>query len=177
MLKTALYHLFVPSGRTDRKTFWITLAAFAVLVTSFKAGLFMNDTSGAVYFWGFLIWLTMLFCGLFAVYGKRLKDFGRSVLPIVTLLTAIIIVLIVIMLANGGAEYFEAYSQYERKATIDPEIRRAINERYEARMEGAAPIVNITISGMLVAFTLWVGLTKGAPCPNRYGPPPGQSET
>lgn len=135
----------------------------------------MNDTAGAVYFWGFLIWLTMLFCGTFAIYGKRLKDFGRSVWPIVILFTAIIIVLIVIMLANGGAEYFEAYSQYERKATIDPEVRQAINDRYEARMESAAPIVNLSISGMLVAFTLWVGLTKGDPESNRYGPPPAQN--
>lgn len=172
MFKTALYHLFVPSGRTNRPTFWITLAAFAFLVTAFKAGLFMNDTAGAVYFWGFLIWLTLLFCGAFAVYGKRLKDFGRSVLPIVALIAAIITVLIVIMLAYGGAEYFEAYSEYERKATIDPEVRRAINDRYSARMEGAAPIVSSSVSTMLAAFTLWVGLTKGDPGSNRYGPPP-----
>lgn len=172
MIKTALYHLFVPSGRTDRKTFWITLAAFAALVFGFKAGLFMNDTGGAVYFWGFLIWLTMFFCGVFAIYGKRLKDFGRSVLPIVTVLTAIIIVLIIIMLANGGAEYFDAYSQYDRKATIDPEIRREINARYEARMAGAAPLVTLSTSALTIGFTLWVGLTKGDPGDNRYGPPP-----
>ena len=171
MIKTALYHLFVPSGRTNRKAFWITLAVFACLVVSFKAGLFMNDTAGAVYFWGFLIWLIMLFCGVFAIYGKRLKDIGRSVLPIVTLLAAIIIVLIVIMLANGGAEYFEAYSQYERKATIDPEVRLAINERYKERMSGAVPLVSYSISAMLIAFTVWVGLTKGDPKENRYGPP------
>lgn len=171
MIKTALYHLFVPSGRTDRQTFWITLAVFAILVTVFKWGLFQHDTGGAFYFWGFLIWLTMLFCGLFAIYGKRLKDFGRSVLPIVGLLTAIIAVMIIIMLANGGAEYFEAYSQYERKATIDPDVRQAINARYEERMAGAAPLVTYTISAMLIAFTAWVGLTKSDPEANRYGPP------
>ncbi|WP_298918425.1 DUF805 domain-containing protein [uncultured Algimonas sp.] len=173
MIKTALYHLFVPMGRTGRRTFWVTLVAFAALVSVFKWGLFQHDAGGAVYFWGFLIWLTLLFCGLFAIYGKRLKDFGRSVLPIVTLLTAIVVVLIVIMLAYGGAEYFEAYSQYERKATIDPEIRRAINARYEARMAGAAPLITTSISALLIAFTLWVGLTPGDQDENRYGPPPG----
>ncbi|MEM7729712.1 MAG: DUF805 domain-containing protein [Pseudomonadota bacterium] len=173
MLKTALYHLFVPMGRTDRRTFWITLAAFAGLVTVFKWGLFQNDTSGVVYFWGFLIWMTMLFCGLFAIYGKRLKDFGRSVLPIITLIAAILIVMIVIMLSFGGAEYFEAYSQYERKATIDPEVRAAINARYEARMAEAGPITTGTIGAMIVAFTLWVGLRRGDPQTNKYGPPPG----
>lgn len=172
MIKSALYHLFVPSGRTDRRTFWITLAAFSVLVTVFKWGLFQHDTGGVFYFWGFLIWLTMLFCGMFAIYGKRLKDFGRSVLPIVTLLAAIVIVLIIIMLSNGGAEYFEAYSQYERKATIDPEVRKAINDRYEARMASAAPIVSSTVSAMLIGFTLWVGLTRGDEGSNRYGPAP-----
>jgi len=172
MIKTALYHLFVPSGRTNRKTFWITLAAFSVLVVAFKSGLFMNDTGGVVYFWGFLIWLTMLFSGLFAVYGKRLKDFGRSVAPIILLLTAIIAVMMIIMLANGGAEYFEAYSQYERKATIDPEVRRAINAEYEARMAGAGPLVTGSISAMLIAFTAWVGLKPGDASDNRYGPPP-----
>lgn len=172
MLKSALYHLFVPSGRTSRKTFWITLVAFALIVTVFKWGLFQHDTGGAFYFWGFLIWITMLFCGMFAIYGKRLKDFGRSVLPIVSLLTAIMIVLILIMLANGGAEYFEAYSQYERKATIDPDVRRAINARYEERMANAAPLVTYSISAMLIAFTAWVGLTKGDPGSNKYGSSP-----
>lgn len=172
MIKKALYHLFVPSGRTDRPTFWVTLLAFAALVTVFKWGLFQHDTGGVFYFWGFLIWITMLFCGMFAIYGKRLKDFGRSVLPIVSLLAAIILVLIIIMLANGGAEYFDAYSQYERKATIDPEIRQAINERYEARMANAGPIVTGSVSAMLIGFTLWVGLRRGDAGPNKYGPPP-----
>ena len=124
-MKSALYHLFVPMGRTDRRTFWITLAAFAVLLSVFKWGLFQHDTTGAFYFWGFLIWLTMLFCGVFAIYGKRLKDFGRSVFSIIGLITAILIVLIIIMLSFGGAEYFEAYSQYERKAEIDEAVAKA----------------------------------------------------
>jgi uncharacterized membrane protein YhaH (DUF805 family) len=172
MVRSAFYHLFVPSGRTNRQTFWLWLAIFAVLVTVFKWGLFQHDPSGAFYFWGFLIWMTMLFCGLFGIYGKRLKDFGRSVWPIVILLVAIVIVMIIIMLANGGAEYFEAYSQYERKVAIDPAIRQDINARYEARMTAAAPIVNGSISTMLIAFTAWVGLRKGDTGPNRYGNPP-----
>ncbi len=172
MLKRALYHLFVPMGRTDRQTFWLTLAGFAVLVTVFKWGLFQHDTSGAFYFWGFLIWMVMLFCGMFAIYGKRLKDFGRSVLPIITLIALILIVMIVIMLSYGGAEYFEAYSQYDRKATIDPEVRAAINAQYEARVAEAAPVTTTTIGAMLLAFTAWVGLTPGDAQANRYGPPP-----
>jgi uncharacterized membrane protein YhaH (DUF805 family) len=171
-MKSALYHLFVPMGRTDRRTFWITLAAFAVLLSVFKWGLFQHDTTGAFYFWGFLIWLTMLFCGVFAIYGKRLKDFGRSVFSIIGLITAILIVLIIIMLSFGGAEYFEAYSQYERKAEIDEAVKAQINAQYEARMAGAAPFVSLITGGMMVAFTLWVGLTRGDKAENKYGAPP-----
>jgi len=141
-------------------------------VLAFQAGLSLNDPSGAVYFWGFLIWLTMLFAGLFAVYGKRLKDFGRSVAPIIVMLTAIVVVMIIIMLANGGAEYFDAYSQYERKASIDPEVRRAINAQYEAKMAGAGPLVSVSVSAILIAFTAWVGFKPGDAGDNRYGPPP-----
>ncbi|MGB6228995.1 MAG: DUF805 domain-containing protein [Litorimonas sp.] len=172
MIKTALYHLFVPMGRTSRRTFWITLAAFAALVTVFKWGLFQHDTTGAVYFWGFLIWMTMLFCGLFAIYGKRLKDFGRSVWAIVLLLTALIVVMMVLMLAFGGAEYFEAYSHYERKAEIDEAVKARINARYEERLASATPWVSTIMSAMIVGFTLWVGLARGDAGTNRYGPPP-----
>lgn len=174
MFKSALYHLFVPMGRTSRRTFWITLAAFALLLTVFKWGLFQHDTTGAFYFWGFLIWMTMLFCGVFAVYGKRLKDFGRSVWAVVLLITALIGVMIVLMLAFGGAEYFEAYSQYERKAEIDEAVKARINARYEQRLADANIWVTLITGGMMAAFTAWVGLTPGDAGTNRYGPPPVQ---
>lgn len=172
MFKTALYHLFVPMGRTDRKTFWVTLAVFAGLLSLFKWGLFQHDTTGAFYFWGFLIWLTFLFCSLFAVYGKRLKDFGRSVFPIIGLITAILIAMIILMLAFGGAEYFDAYSQYERKAEIDAAVQAQINARYEERLSAAGPFVSLITGSMMVLFTLWVGLTRGDAGENRYGPAP-----
>lgn len=172
MIKHALYLLFVPSGRIDRKTFWLTLLAFAVLEVSFREGLFLHDNSSAFFFWGFLIWMVMLVCGIFAIYGKRLKDFGRSVLPIIAAIAALIVLLIILMMVYGGAEYFSAYSEYERKAVIDETVREAINQRYVERMSEAGPIVTIATSALMVGFTLWVGLTKGDPGPNRYGPPP-----
>lgn len=173
MFKTALYHLFVPSGRTDRKTFWITLAAFAVLVVGFKAGLFMNDTAGVVYFWGFLIWMTMLFCGLFAVYGKRLKDFGKSVTPIFGVLTLWIIVIFVFGILNGAGEYLTEFSQYERKAMIDEAVKDELNTAYQNDLAGTPLLLmNLILWGILAAFTLWVGLKPGDDSDNHYGPPP-----
>lgn len=176
MIKRALYLLFVPSGRIDRKTFWLTLLGFTVLEIAFREGLFLHDNSSAFFFWGFLIWMVMLVCGIFAIYGKRLKDFGRSVLPIVTAIAALIVLMIVLMMIFGGAEYFSAYSEYERKAVIDPDVRKAINDRYIERMRDAGPIVTLSTGGLMLAFTLWVGLTKGDPGENRYGPPPGSGQ-
>jgi len=174
MFKTALYHLFVPSGRTNRKTFWITLAAFAALVVAFKAGLFMNDTAGVVYFWGFLVWLTMLFCGAFAVYGKRLKDFGRSVTPIFGVLTLWIIVIFVFAILNGAGDYLTEFSQYERKAMIDESVKDELNAAYQEDLAGTPLLLmNIILWGILIAFTAWVGLKPGDAGDNRYGPPPG----
>jgi uncharacterized membrane protein YhaH (DUF805 family) len=173
MLKTSLYHLFVPSGRTSRKTFWITLAAFAALVVAFKAGLFMNDTAGVVYFWGFLIWMTMLFCGIFAIYGKRLKDFGRSVTPIFGVLTLWIIVIFVFGILNGAGDYLAEFSQYERKAIIDEAVKDELNNAYQADLAGTPLLLmNLILWGILAAFTAWVGLTPGDEGDNRYGPPP-----
>lgn len=172
MIKRALYHLFVPSGRTDRKTFWISLALFALLIIGVREALLTQDTSSGIYFWGFLIWLFAFFMGVFAVYGKRLHDFGRSVLPIVALFAALIALLIVLIMVFGGADYFSAYSEYERKAVIDPAVRQAINDQYTARMSAAGPIVSLTTGGLMLVFTLWVGLTKGDQNDNRYGPPP-----
>lgn len=173
MLKTALYHLFVPSGRTNRKTFWITLLVFIVLVTTFKAGLFMNDTTGVFYFWGFLIWMTMLFCGFFAVYGKRLKDFGRSVTPIFGVLTLWIIVIFTFAILNGAGDYLTEFSQYERKAMIDEAVKDELNTAYQNDLAGTPLLLmNLILWGILAAFTAWVGFKPGNAGDNRYGPPP-----
>lgn len=172
MLKTALYQLFVPMGRTRPRTFWTWLAIFAVLVVAFDWGLGFHDPGQAFYFWGFLIWMVMLFAGIFGIYGKRLKDFGRSVGWIFLALTVILLLLIAIMLAYGGADYFAEYSQYERKAAIDPAVREQLNARFEERLSGAGPAVRLSTGGVMLLFTLWVGLSKGDQGDNRYGPEP-----
>ena len=168
----ALYHLFMPMGRSSRRTFWITLAGFAVLVVLFDWGLGFHDNASGFYFWGFLIWMVMLIQGVFGIYGKRLKDFGRSVLWILTLIAVLCAVLVVIMLNFGGAEYFAAYGEYERKAVIDPAVREALDAEFNAEMARAGPFVTWTTGALMLGFTLWVGLTRGDAGDNRYGPPP-----
>ena len=172
MFKTALYQLFVPMGRTRPRTFWTWLGVFAVLVVAFDWGLSRHDPSQAFYFWGFLVWMVMVMCGVFGIYGKRLKDFGRSVGWIFLALTVICLLLIAIMLAYGGAEYFAEYSQYERKVAIDPEVREAFNARFQERLAGSGVAVSLSTGAVMALFTLWVGLTRGDAGDNRYGPAP-----
>ena len=172
MLKSALYQLFVPMGRTPPRTFWTWLAVFAVLVVVFDWGLSRHDPSQAFYFWGFLVWMVMLICGVFGIYGKRLKDFGRSVGWIFLMITALLILLMVIMLAFGGAEYFAEYSQYERKAAIDADVRERLNARFQEQLSGSKSVVRWSTGALMLGFTLWVGLTRGDAGENRYGPAP-----
>jgi uncharacterized membrane protein YhaH (DUF805 family) len=171
-LKTALYQLFVPAGRTNRQTFWIWLAIFAVLTVAFDWGLGQHDPSTGFYFWGFLIWMIMLICGIFGIYGKRLKDFGRSVGWIILAFTALFMILIVVMLTFGGAEYFAEYSQYQRKATIDPSVREQLDTAFQDRLSGSKWVTKLSTGALMVGFTLWVGLTPGDAGDNRYGPAP-----
>ena len=171
-LLLALYHLFMPMGRSSRRTFWITLAGFAALVVAFEWGLSQHDNTGAFFFWGFLIWMVMLVQGVFGIYGKRLKDFGRSVLWILTLIALILVVLVVIMLNYGGAEYFAAYVEYDRKSVIDPAVREALDAEFQAEMARTGPAVSLITGGLMLAFTAWVGLTPGDEGTNKYGPPP-----
>ena len=171
-LKTALYQLFVPSGRTNRQTFWIWLAVFAVLTVTFDWGLEQHDTSSGFYFWGFLIWMTMLICGIFGIYGKRLKDFGRSVGWIILAFTALFMILIIVMLAYGGAEYFTEYSQYERKAVIDDTVREELDAQFQDRLADSKLVTKLSTGALMIGFTLWVGLTPGNTEDNRYGPAP-----
>lgn len=172
MFKSALYQLFVPMGRTRPRTFWTWLAVFAVLVVSFQWGLLQHDTGGAFYFWGYLTFMVMLFCGVFGIYGKRLKDFGRSVGWVILAITLILLVLMAAVLVYGGADYFAEYSQYERKAAIDPAVRERLNADFERELAGSGRFVAIGTGAIMVLFTLWVGLTRGDAGDNRYGPAP-----
>ena len=171
-LKTALYQLFVPMGRTRPRTFWFWLAVLAGLTVVFDWGLSRHDPGGAFYFWGFLIWMVMVISGVFGVYGKRLKDFGRSVGWILLAITAILLVLMAIMLAYGGADYFAEYSQYERKAVIDDGVRDELDARFQERLSGSGRAVSLATGAVMLLFTLWTGLTKGDAGDNRYGPAP-----
>ena len=162
--------LLSPSGRIGRKDFWIGVLLFCVI--SILVNLILKHLgSGSTL--AFLISLPFPFLVLhmcYAVYGKRLHDMGRSFWPLTWMIVSLILVLIIIMLSFGGSDYFSEFSQYERKAEIDPAVSEAIIERYKTRLAQGLPILRASLLAIIGGFTLWCGLSKPQASGNKYGP-------
>ena len=160
--------LLSPAGRVARREFWIGMAVFAVLVVVFNWGL--KQLGGST--WAFLISLPFPFLVLhmaYSLYGKRLHDMGRSFWPLTAMIVSLIVVAIIVMLSFGGSDYFAEFSQYERKEDIDPAVRAAIQERYQARLAEGNGTVRAVMSAIIGGFTLWCGVSKPDAGTNKYG--------
>ncbi len=159
-----------PAGRSTRRDFWIGFAGFVVFViaSQYLLNATVNTMTG---FWIFLIYIVLVFQFLYAVYGKRLHDTGRSYWFLTGMLTLTLILMIVVMMTYGGAEYFSAFSQYDRKEDIDPAVIEEITTQYQAKMASAEKVLKPLLYGIWAAFTLWLGLAKPDPSENRYGKP------
>ncbi len=169
MLKTIPSLLLRPSGRIGQKDFWIGLVVFMILILSFNFGLRLQGNS----VWAFLISLPFPFIAIhmtYSLYGKRLHDMGHSVWPLTGMIVSLICVAIIVMLAFGGSEYFNEFSQYGRKDEINPAVRNAIIERYQARMAQSHNVVSGVMMAIITGFTLWCGLSKSQKLNNKYGP-------
>ena len=105
----------------------------------------------------------------YSIYGKRLHDMGRSFWPLTAMIVSLIVVAIIVMLSFGGSDYFAEFSQYERKEDIDPAVRAAIQERYQARLAEGNGTVRAVMSAIIGGFTLWCGLSKPENGANKYG--------
>ena len=160
--------LLSPAGRIGRQHFWIGMAVFAVLVVVFNWGL--KQMGGST--WAFLMSLPFPFLVLhmaYSIYGKRLHDMGRSFWPLTAMIVSLIVVAIIVMLSFGGSDYFAEFSQYERKEDIDPAVRAAIQERYQARLAEGNGTVSAIMSAIIGGFTLWCGVSKPEGGANKYG--------
>lgn len=160
--------LLSPAGRIGRQHFWIGMAVFAVLVLVFNWGL--KQMGGST--WAFLMSLPFPFLVLhmaYSIYGKRLHDMGRSFWPLTAMIVSLIVVAIIVMLSFGGSDYFAEFSQYERKEDIDPAVRAAIQERYQARLAEGNGTVRAVMSAIIGGFTLWCGVSKPDAGTNKYG--------
>ncbi len=170
-MKLSLYKLLLsPAGRIDRQSFWIGMAAFAVLVVVFNFALGQLGNS----VWAFLISLPFPFIALhmaYSIYGKRLHDMGRSFWPLTGMIVALLLVMIIVMLKFGGSDYFAEFAQYERKADIDPAVQTDIQNRYQARLAEGNATLTAVMYAIIGAFTLWCGTAKADTHANVYGEP------
>ena len=163
--------LLSPAGRMGRKDFWVGMVIFAALVMlfNFVLGRLGNSTLA------FLISLPFPFLVLhmaYCVYGKRLHDMGRSFWPLTGFIVlTFFIIPIIVMLSFGGSEMFSDFSQYGRKEEIDPTVRKDIQDTYQSDLKESLPYLPAIINAVIIAFTLWCGLSKTNPETNSYGPP------
>ena len=85
------------------------------------------------------------------------------------MIVSLIVVAIIVMLSFGGSDYFAEFSQYERKEDIDPAVRAAIQERYQARLAQGNGTVRAVMLAIIGGFTLWCGVSKPDAGTNKYG--------
>lgn len=148
-----------PRGMIGRKEFWIGFIGFAVFVTLAQFGLNRISHTMAGFYLS-LVFIVLFFQTLYAIYGKRLRDMGRSFWPITGMITLTVVIAIVILMIYGGAEYFAEFSKYDRKADIDPAEIKRLQENYQSRLGAATPVLGTLLWGLWGAFTLWLGLSK-----------------
>jgi uncharacterized membrane protein YhaH (DUF805 family) len=159
-MKNEFVTLFLrPTGEINAKAFLAGFAGIAVFVLLANS-LLRALEAGPLKFTIALIFPFLALYVIYCVYGKRLHYMGYSVWPLTGLITAEILMMIGLMLAFGGAEYFESFSQYERKAVIDENTRRALIETYQA--EQAANMGKIKF-GLWVLPVLWLALAPKRP--------------
>ena len=162
--------LLSPSGRMGRKDFWIgTVVLFAV---AFLFTIPFKDVGQSMaLFFLYPVYLILFIHMTYCIYGKRLHDMGHSFWPLTGVLVLFFIISTIVLLDAGGAEYFTEYSKYERKAEIADEMKKAIDEPFQREYEQRQVISKWINYALLIAFTLWCGLSKTHPETNNYGPP------
>ncbi len=157
-----------PAGRMGRRNFWIGVIGFIVFVVVMKTILrFMGPT--LFQFFLSLIYIVLVFQILYSVYGKRLHDVGRSFWALTGMITLTILIVIAVMLAFGGAEYFTEFAQYDRKEDIDPAEIERIKTGYQDKLANAGQVMQPALYGIWAMFSLWLGLAKPEPSANKYG--------
>lgn len=108
----------------------------------------------------------------YCVYVKRLHDIGRSAWVFTAVIALEIMIIIALMLAFGGADYFEAFAQFDRKEDIDPVVLKGIIDTYNQSIAANMKIIGPAMWILPAIFTVWLGLAKGQGKTNQWGEPP-----
>ncbi len=160
-----MFKLFLKTkGAIGRRDFWIGFIGLAILVMVYNTALRYLSTSAIdennmIGFWLVIFGLPLLVFMIYCVFGKRLTDMGRTRWPFTGAIVLEILVIIVLMLAFGGADYFHEFSQYDRKTDIDPVRQQAIISTYQAQQAANMHIIRPAMLIVPLILTLWVGLT------------------
>lgn len=148
------------TGRIGQKQFIIGVIGI-VLYGFFGQFMFsILDKTTMLHFWFGLIYFCLFIYIFWVIFGKRLHDMGRSYWILTLFIVVMLSTLLIMMLASGGAEYFDAFSQFERKEAIDPAIVQGIMDKYQARMAENLLLKKAILSALAGGFTLWLALTK-----------------
>lgn len=137
------------NGRIGRIQFWIGFGIIIAVSLVLQIVPIIGQLLGLL-----LIWPQV------AVHAKRLHDMGRTAwLMVIPLVVTIACVVAAVM--SGGATVLAAMRQDDNQA-----------------LASAAGGIGLTLLFLLLpilvgfGFLLWVGLSRGDPQPNRFGPPP-----
>lgn len=159
------------SGRHGPKSYIIGLLVFVVIY--WPQRFLINPILDNI--WGFLlsIFAFVLNCYiLYSLFAKRLHDMGRSVWALTAMITLELIVIIGTMMAFGGAEYFSAFYQFDRKEVIPEDVKQGIITAYQANIEAHITQITVLFWIVPVLFCLWLAVSKSQARENIYGPVP-----
>ncbi|WNG45919.1 DUF805 domain-containing protein [Archangium minus] len=142
-----------PEGRIERRDFWI---GFAIIVVA-------SFVLGVIPILGQLLGFLLLWPQI-CIHSKRLHDMGKTAWLQLIPFGATVIAM-VLAAVSGGMAMMGAASMNEQG-----DDSAAVG----SAMAGMGAALGFMGLAFLVglAFLLWVGLTKGEPGPNRFGPPP-----
>jgi uncharacterized membrane protein YhaH (DUF805 family) len=134
-------------GRSSRKEYWIGVALLLIVGIGLAYG-DVGGASGATTFLWILVW------------NRRLHDIGQSGW-IILIPLGLLIVCAAAGLVLGGDELVSAF-EYSQKGS------GPVSER------GAALFVGLVLVLLAIqfGFTIWLGVKKGEPGENRFGPVP-----
>ncbi|MGN6516646.1 MAG: DUF805 domain-containing protein [Rhizomicrobium sp.] len=137
------------TGRSGRQEYWISVGLLIVAAFVLSA-LRMEAASAAITIMWVITWL------------RRLHDIGKpgwiALIPV-----ALMFIAIMIGLALGGQPFLNAIVALESMNT-----NAAIPDRVAYLIIGVGLVAVICQFG----FTIWLGVRKGDPGQNRFGPPP-----
>lgn len=143
--------LFNPNGRIAQQEYWIGILIIV-------AG---NIVAGFIPILGFIISLGLIYVGV-CVYGKRLHDAGKTAwLHAVPWAVSIVLGILGAVFAGGAV----MSAMMAGNGDMDPMAALAAGGTFALFM-GLSFLV-------WIVYTIWVGVMKGDPGANQYGPVPG----